>query len=395
VNVLLASRSKETLDQLESCLRSLPELRIERQHVVNGHVDPLHGIARLPSVLVLHVSHTWQAELEALANRAPPERPALIVLGPSGDMQVMRAAMQAGARDYLAQPLDRAELLAALTRIARDRLDSARAGAATMTAFMNAKGGSGATLLACNVAHVMAGDSDGRVLLVDFDLQFGTLPLYLDLFPKRGLMQALANLEELDDVALEGYLVGHRSGLKVLGHVADDALLVDELPAARVERLFDLLGGRFDHVFVDLPRRIDAATAVIIERSAQVVIAVQQSVTTLRDAVRLVRILRRDLAVSTDRLTVVVNRYDRNALVTVEDIERTLDVSDLVLVPNDFRTVTECINSGTPLADAARNAPITKAVRSLETRLGGNSAAGPAAGLLSRTIGGLFKSRST
>jgi len=393
VNVLLVSRSRDTLDELEGLLGKYDELRLERRLVVNGHVDPMHGVEKLPGVLVLHLSPAWQEELASLARRPPAERPPLIVLGPSGDMAAMRAAMQAGARDFLPMPVDPGELLAALTRLVRDRQATRQAAQGTVTAFMNAKGGSGASLLACNVAHIMTVVSGKQVALLDFDLQFGTLPLYLDLYPKRGLLQALANLDDLDEVAIDAYLTAHRSGLKVLGHAADDPLSSDEVGANQVERLLDLIAGRAEHLVVDLPRRIDAVSSAVIDRASQVVVVVQQSVTTLRDAARVLQILRRDLAVPRERLTLVVNRYDKNAAVTLDDIEKSLGFSDLTLVPNDFRTVSECIDSGTPLHESARGAAITRAVMALETRLGGSSAAARP-GLIARTFGSLLKSRS-
>jgi hypothetical protein len=62
-------------------------------------------------------------------------------------------------------------------------------------------------------------------------------------------------------------------------------------------------------------------------------------------------------------------------------------------VPNDFKLVSECINSGTPLLDHARGAAITKAVMALETRLGG-SAARPRSGVLARTFSNLLSGRA-
>jgi pilus assembly protein CpaE len=393
-NILLVSRSREMLDQLEAALRGRPGLAVHRELVVNGHVDPLHGAQAAPDALVLHLSQNWREELEALVQRPAEQRPALIVLGPAADMNVMRLAMQAGARDFLPVPLVRDDLLEALSRIERDRQSAAQTGQGAVTAVVNSKGGSGATLLACNVAHLLSVLSQRRVALVDLDVQFGTLPLYLDLYPQRGLVQALANLDELDAVALDGYMTRHASGVCVLGHSGEDSVHLGEVSGRDIERMLDLLCRSYENVVIDLPRRIDPASVAVFERASQVVVVVQQSVTTLRDATRLLRILRRDVAVPRDRICVVVNRYEKNAPVTLEDIGKTLNCGDLHMVPNDFRTVSDCVNTGTPLYDYAKGTGVTRALMALEARLTG-AQPDERRGLLGRTFSGILKPRSS
>jgi len=392
--ILLVSRSRKVLDDLAGALHGQAGIEVEPLLIVNGHVDPLHGSRAVPDAVILHLSERWREELAALIQRPQDQRPPLIVLGPAADMNVMRLAMQAGARDFLPEPFVPADLVEAVERTVRDRQAAAQVGQATVTAVVNCKGGSGATLLACNVAHVMAAVSGRRVALVDLDVQFGTLPLYFDLYPQRGLDQALANLDELDAVALDGYMVRHASGLMVLGHSGDEALQLGELPGRDIERLLDILCLAHDDVVIDLPRRIDPASVAVLERAANVVVVVQQSVTTLRDATRLLRILRRDVGVPRDRICIVVNRYDKNAAVTIEDIVKTLNCGEPSRVPNDFRTISDCVNTGTPLYEYARNAAVTRAVIALEARLSG-TAIPERLSLLSRTFSGLLKPRSS
>jgi pilus assembly protein CpaE len=392
-NILLVSRSREMLDELEAVLRGQTGVVLQRELVVNGHVDPLHGAKVAPDALVLHLSQNWREELATLAERPAEQRPALIVIGPAADMNVMRLAMQAGARDFLPVPLVRDDLLGALSRIERDRQSAAQADQGAVTAVVNSKGGSGATLLACNIAHLLAVQSQRKVALVDLDVQFGTLPLYLDLYPQRGLVQALANLDELDAVALDAYLTRHGSGIGVLGHSGEDALQLGEVAGRDVERLLDILCRNHDNVVIDLPRRIDPASVAVFERATHVVVVVQQSVTTLRDATRLLRILRRDVAVPRERICVVVNRYEKNAPVTLEDIGKTLNCGDVHTVPNDFRTVSDCVNTGTPLYDYAKGASVTRAILALEARLSG-TLPDQKRGLLGRTFSGILKPRA-
>ncbi|MFC4313500.1 CpaE family protein [Steroidobacter flavus] len=392
LDILLVSRRKDLLDYLEQTLAAA-DFSASRQLNNNGHVDPLHAVQSLPDLIILHLSHLWREELEAIAARPADRRPALIVVGPASDMNVMRLAMQAGARDLIPDPIHKDDLLQAVRRAQEERRRPTPATAGRVSVFMNAKGGCGATMLACNVAHVLAAKSKQRTALLDLDLQFGAAPLYLDLYPKRGIAQALENLRQLDEVALEGYFAKHASGLNVLSHGADEPLAPGTISAAGVTQLFEITLRNHEHVVVDMPRCVDAVTMAVMQRATQIVIVLQQSVTALRDATRLIQWLRSDVGVVKDQLCVVVNRHEKGSDVTVEDIQKTLACNAPTLVPNDFKTVSECINSGTALLDYAGTASITRAVMTLETRLGGVSAQ-PRSGVIARTFSSLIPGRS-
>lgn len=392
LDILLISRRKDMLDYLEQILVAA-DFTPSRQLNSNGHLDPLHGVDVLPDLVILHLSHLWREELEAIAARSPDRRPALIVVGAASDMNVMRLAMQAGARDLVPDPLNKAELLQAIQRTQEECRRPTPVTGGRISVFMNAKGGCGATLLACNVAHVLAAKSKQRTALLDLDLQFGAAPLYLDLYPKRGIAQALENLAGLDEVALDGYFAKHASGVNVLSHGADEPLAPSSITTASVNQLLDVALRTHEHVVVDTPRSVDTVTTAVMQRAHQIVIVLQQSVTAVRDATRLMQWLRSDVGAVKDQLCVVINRYEKGSEVTAADIQKTLACNDPALVPNDFKTVSECINSGTALLDYAGNASITRAVMALETRLGG-SAAQPRSSVIARTFSSLLPGRS-
>lgn len=392
LNILLVSRRKDVLDYLEQILIAA-DLSPSRQLNSNGHVDPLQSTDTLPDLIILHLSHLWREELEAIAARSPDRRPALIVVGAVSDMNVMRLAMQAGARDLVPDPLNKTELLQAIQRTQDERRRPTPVATGQISVFMNAKGGCGATMLACNIAHVFAAKSKQRTALLDLDLQFGAAPLYLDLYPKRGIAQALENLVGLDEVALDGYFAKHASGVNVLSHGADEPLAPSSITTASINQLLDVTLRTHDHVIVDMPRSADSMTTAVMQRAHQIVVVLQQSVTAVRDATRLMQWLRSDVGAVKDQLCVVVNRYERGSEVTTADIQRALTCNEPSLVPNDFKTVSECINSGTALLDYAGSASITRAVMALETRLGGSSVQ-PRSSVIARTFSSLLPGRS-
>ncbi|MCY1365913.1 septum site-determining protein MinD [compost metagenome] len=140
---------------------------------------------------------------------------------------------------------------------------------------------------------------------------------------------------------------------------------------------------------LDLPRQIDHITGVALEQADSVIIVVQQSLSHLKDATRLMRILRDDLGVQASRLRVVVNRYNKTSPVTLKDIAEALRCTELQPLPNDYAAVSESQNTGIPLGLHAPRAPLSIALRELSGELLGAEAAKE--GLLKRTFGRLFR----
>ena len=110
--------------------------------------------------------------------------------------------MRAGARDALPEPVAADELQAAINRMLME-VQAEQGTGGKLVAVMNAKGGSGATMLACNLAHQLS-IRGGRTLLLDLDLQFGTVAHCLDVLPTHSHMEVLKQVDELDGIALRG-----------------------------------------------------------------------------------------------------------------------------------------------------------------------------------------------
>ncbi|WP_417534626.1 AAA family ATPase [Marinobacterium stanieri] len=385
-SILVASRSPEALSALKNALRPMPSsVDINCRLISNGHSDPLYGLEKLPDLLIFRVGETWQAELEALCARPAITRVPTLIISADEDAQAMRLSMQAGARDFFPEPLEDGDLLRVVDQLYREAMDQQGALNAHLTVVMNAKGGSGASLLATNLAHQMAVERLRKVVLVDLDLQFGSLSHYLDLNPQRGIKQALENVDELDSVALGGYLATHVSGLKVLSSETDRLLLNEEVSSDQLLHLFKLLGKDYQHLVVDLPRQIDLVTTTVLEHADQIVLTLQQGITYLRDAARLIEVMRRDLDIPDHRILVVVNRYDKSAPITLDEVAKALHHQPIITLPNDFKHVCESLNTGMPLLQVARRAPISRAIHHLSEQVAGTRPA-QQSGLLGKLV---------
>jgi DNA-binding NarL/FixJ family response regulator len=222
LKVLVASRSAEALRILSASLEGLPNIAPTSRLISNGHTDPLHDARPMPDVLVLRFDAESLAELESLSRSNPDTRPPLIVVGPAGSADAMRLAVRSGARDFLAEPLNVDDFVAAIERLRSEPRRTAQAAPqADVTLVLGAAGGVGTSFVACNLAHAMQKETGEPTLLLDLDVNSAPLTSFLDLTPERGLPTALSEVEYLDQHALTGYVTRHRSeGLLFTGDLA-------------------------------------------------------------------------------------------------------------------------------------------------------------------------------
>lgn len=345
-----------------------PDLQVTA--VDSSHREALFA-SDMPDVAVVVEGPRWDETLRAVGARPAAQRPALIAIGASADPQAMRRAMQVGARDFFSPPVPPAELLAAVRLIGRERGSGMPEARGTVTAVINAKGGSGASFLAANLAHIAAVQRQSPVALIDLDLQFGALPLAFDLEQRNSLLEALANAAQLDPMALKGYMAVHASGVHVLSTKSDQLPLPWEISPESLRQLLLLATQTYANVVIDLPRQIDPLTSLVLGQAHQIALVTQQSFAHTRDAKRLLRIITSSLGVPREHVTLVVNRGNARDPVRVEDIEDAVKPAAMAVVPNDFRTVSESLNTGVPMLESARHAPITRVLQTLAGTLCG------------------------
>jgi pilus assembly protein CpaE len=387
--VLLASRLAEPLRELQQCLQEQREFEIHTRLISNGHADPLEGLSFQPELVVLRFDAEHLAELAAWSGKGADLRPPLIVVGPAGHPEAMRLAIRSGAKDFLPEPVTASELVAALQRV-RDETARRRARATGgVHVIVGSAGGAGSSFIATNVARILTSEADrpgaAAPMLVDMDLNFAPLAHYLDLQPDRGLLQAIESVEVLDEVALTGFGAKHRSGLRLLSAASGHTVLAKDISPERLARLLEVLASYHPHVVVDVPHTLDALTATVFSVATQVVLVLQQSLLHLRNAARLQRILLHELGVAPERIRVLVNRYQKDALVELADIKRSLSAEALLTVPSHYRSALESADSGVTLYDADRNSNVIRALRELTTSLTGGTGT-ERSGLLRRVL---------
>ena len=392
LKILIVSRSKLSADHLNRILSKHPEFVVSTRVMGNGHTDPLHGVSETPDLLLLHNDPAQkQSELQYLVEHGQSNQVPLVVCGPVDDPESMRLAMQAGARDYLADTAPESDLVASLLKLQEETSRRGTSALGKLIVVLNGKGGSGGSFLATNLAHSLVVDAGQRVTLVDLDLQFGGLCRYLDITPETGILQALEVATQLDDISAEAYTCEHSSGLRVLAAPSKRLALPSEIRIEELDALLDVFLSNNDYLVADSPNRLDAVTEFFLERADKIVLVVQQFLPNIQDAARLIQLLTSEIAVPRDRIRVVVNRFSKNAPIEVGDIKKALRQTDLITIPNQYNLATESINSGIPVSEISKNAALTKGIRQLGAALD-NRDSQPQQNFLRRALPNILRS---
>lgn len=365
LKVLITGKPAAELSEIAPMLEGHRQIRVSTARLNGDDRATFASTAERYDALILVVDEGWRAQLQALKDPACSLDRPLLVIGPAKDTELMREAMRIGGRDFFSQPVSATDLIGALERLAQEVHERRGGLSARVSTFMNAKGGSGASFCAANYAHALVKDFGHHSILLDFELQFGSLPTYFNLQSRNGLIRALELVETLDQTALQGYVQRHPSGLDLLTSAAEGLLLTEDVREEPVSELFHVIDDAYDEVVVDLPRRIDQANAAVLDRSDLIFLVAQQSVPHLHELKRLSELLIGNLGIAKHRLVVLINRYQKHDSVAEADFENALPGVEIVRLPNDHKAVNESINLGIPMLDHAPRSPFTKELRNM------------------------------
>ncbi len=168
-------------------------------------------------VVIIELDTDPEYALELVESIGSEGLATVMVYSASADPELLVRCMRAGAREFLTLPLAPEVMAEALVRTSARRpiSQTPKKTSGKMLAFLGAKGGAGATMLACNFAVGLAKESGQKTLLIDLDLPLGDAALNLGIVPEFSTIDALDAAERLDAGFLSQLLVKHSSGLMV------------------------------------------------------------------------------------------------------------------------------------------------------------------------------------
>src|SRR5579863_3067620 len=269
---------------------------------------------------------------------------AVFAIGTLSQPQVIVNAMRAGAREFIERPTTTTDLLEAFVRLTTAQRRSQKEGPkGKVFSVVNAKGGSGATTVAVNLALALQA-AHGQTALVDL-APLGHAALHLNVKPLFSVADATRNLHRMDTGLLESFMTNHSGGLHLLAG-ANVPATVDSATAEFI-KLFDMMVAHYRYVVVDVSTRFDAATRLIANLSECVLLVACTDVASLWSAARVQQYLGE--TGNRERLRLVLNRFRKVPGFSEADAEAAAGAKLLWRVPNQYFAVSTAIDRGTPL----------------------------------------------
>jgi pilus assembly protein CpaE len=218
----------------------------------------------------------------------------------------------------------------------------------TVITVLSAKGGSGASLVASNVAVVFA--QRAKTLLVDLHPGLGYDDILFDLMSEHSWCDLLPVADELRDQQLALAASLHPTGLQVLCAPADPSTIVD---GARLNALLLALRLRFAWLVLDPPPGLARISQIAIERSDAVLLVTTADPGSLRAARR----LHQCLPIETQsKLGLVVNQIGGRHPADSATIADSIGLPLVAALPPDPRAVGYQVNFGQVCALDSRSA---------------------------------------
>jgi pilus assembly protein CpaE len=316
-------------------------------------------------LLVVACAGQSEAALNLIDNAVTerPRRP-VVVLSHGSPNGFTRRIFAAGADDVVMLPVTSEEVLFALQKALARKAGTAEGGSfarAPLICVLGPKGGTGKTLTSTSLSVALA-EYGKTVALVDLDLQFGDVGLCMGLTPEQTIFDLVRTGGSLDEEKLDGFLMRHSSGVKVL--IAPSR--PDHAAVVSVDFLRDVYGtlrSMFDYVVVDTPPGFTPEVIATIDNATSVCMVGMLDALSLKNTKLGLETL--DLmGFPAENVKLILNRAHSRVGISDEEVVAIMGREPDVLIPSD-RDIPRAVNEGKPILIAKPQAEASVAYRQL------------------------------
>ncbi len=293
----------------------------------------------------------------------------VIIMSVQGEMEYVRKAMTAGARDFLSKPFNGDEL--ARTIIKTYDLESKRRekvsvprqheeiDSKVITVF-STKGGVGKTTIASNLAVCIARSTKKKVALLDLDLQFGDIAIMLNVSVKNTISDLIKEINQLDSSLMEEYLVTHFSGVKVLPAPIKPEY-AEYITGNHVEKIINALRESYHYIIIDTSANFHETVLTSLDMSDRILLVSTLDLPTIKNVKAGLDVME-TLHYPKDKINIVLNKASEQYGIKYKDFENTLRHPISFYIPEDSQTVITSANKGFPFVMTRTETKVAKAI---------------------------------
>ena len=345
----VAIGAPELWEPVQEALRGLAVRVVMEQRDLRSWTSLIERLEFLrPEVVLLDITGLPLPLEDAVRGvRASLPDSMLVALDTTAQPETILAAMRAGANEFLYLPLG-SNLRKAVARRAevRPRPPENSRPSGRVLGFLAAKGGCGATTIACHLAVELGRVSAQRAehsLLADLDLQSGIVGFLMKVKSPYSVLDAVQNLHRLDISYWNALVSAEWPGLEIIA-APSGYLPKDAVPGESLGKVVTFARAHYAWTVVDLGCILNLATVTVIEEIDDIFLITTLEVPALHQAKQAVQTLIN--AGFGNRLHAVLNRTPQRPDVTAEELERILGLPIDTMLPNDYYALYDAFCKG-------------------------------------------------
>jgi pilus assembly protein CpaE len=275
--------------------------------------------------------------------------PKVVAVNETAEPETILKAIRAGATEFVYPPFNTTAFREAVQRVIVEcgRVARQERSTGSTIGFVSAKGGCGATTLACHSASHLRRATKKEVLLSDLDLASGITGTLMQTQAKYSLDDALLNLHRMDLKLWKGLVSTAPSGVDVIPappDVASGSSLSKKLPP-----LMRFWRMHYDFTILDLGHGITQPLLDVLDSLDTLVLVTTNEVLALRQAKQIIQTLA-TRNFGSNRLKLMINRMPKRAQIQLPELEQVMGHSIYAEIPNDYQRLNEAY-SGPRLLD--------------------------------------------
>jgi len=349
-----------------------PGLRKKLDEIIRSvegmHVQMSHDTRRA-DLLIFELGNDIDKEFQYIRSLLNSDAAAeVFLISENSDPAVLMQAIKTGAKEFFILPLKEEEVKIALKELKKkikraNRRNSPKIG--QIISVVGSKGGIGTTTVAVNLAVNLAQKKSVQsVALIDMNMMFGEVPLFLEIKPGYDWGEIVKNISRLDSTFLMNTLSKHSSGVHILpspGSLNGSASAAPEM----MGHLIGFMQKLFDFVIIDAGQSANEISLKVLEMSDNILLMSLLSLPCMSNTNKLLQSISDLGFLPEERIRIVINRYLTNLEISLQDAEESLHKKIFWTIPNDYSTTMSAINNGKPLSEIAAKAQITRNLNNL------------------------------
>lgn len=276
--------------------------------------------------------------------RQDAKLPIISVL-PGNDPDLVLRCLRQGATDFLMQPFTEDQIQAALQKVGRLQPNRGGKNPGKVYCMMPAKGGCGATTIACNLAYQWKRLGMKNILLADLDPLAGTLSFVLKIKSNFSFMDVLQRSGDID-ADLWKAMVTNRQGVDIL--LAPEVMMEGANDLNDAAPIIDYARSVYDIVLLDASGAYGDWNLTQAHRCDEILLVTTNELTSLQAVQRALNYLDAN-GIGRWKVKLIVNRYDRHMGLSRDVIGTALHTEPYYILPSDYDAIQKSMMEGKPI----------------------------------------------